>query len=93
MKALSILIPVFNWDSSQLIKDLHFQGLELGIPYEIIITDDCSTDRLVMERNREQAVSLENCRFFALEDISESVFFRRFFYEQAGFLIRKYLSG
>ncbi len=83
MKALSILIPVFNWDSSQLIKDLHFQGLELGIPYEIIITDDCSTDRLVMERNREQAVSLENCRFFALEHNLGRAAIRNFLADQS----------
>ena len=67
MEALSILIPVYNWDCSQLIKDLHFQGLESGIPFEIVIADDCSTDRSVMERNREKAECLENCRFFALE--------------------------
>lgn len=67
MEALSILIPVYNWDCSQLIKDLHFQGLESGIPFEIVIADDCSTDRSVMERNRKKAECLENCRFFALE--------------------------
>ena len=43
MEALSILIPVYNWDCTRLDRDLHFQGLTLDIPYEIIVADDCST--------------------------------------------------
>ena len=83
MQALSILIPVFNWDCSQLIKDLHFQGLELGIPYEIIIADDCSTDKLVLEKNRECAGGLENCRFFALEHNLGRAAIRNFLADQS----------
>ena len=67
MESLSILIPVYNWDCSQLISDLHHQGLGLGVPYEIVIADDCSTDRLILVKNRENAERLENCRYFALE--------------------------
>lgn len=66
MEALSILIPVFNWDCSQLIKDLHFQGLVLGISYEIIVADDCSTDKELQEKSRIIAESHENCRYFGL---------------------------
>ncbi len=66
MESLSILIPVYNWDCTRLIKDLHFQGLELGVPYEIIVADDCSTDKAILEKNRIVAESHENCRFFAL---------------------------
>lgn len=67
MESLSILIPVYNWDCTQLIKDLHFQGLVLGIPYEIIVADDCSTDRDLFDKNRVVAESHENCRFFWLQ--------------------------
>ena len=66
MEALSILIPVYNWDCTQLIKDLHFQGLELGMPYEIIIADDCSTDKDLQAKSRLVAETHENCRYFAL---------------------------
>lgn len=83
MEALSILIPVFNWDCSQLIKDLHFQGLELGIPYEIIIADDCSTDKIVLEKNRECAGALENCRFIALEHNLGRAAIRNFLADQS----------
>ena len=67
MQALSILIPVFNWDCSLLINDLHSQGQELGIPYEIIVADDCSTDKDLLDKNRFAAGSIENCRFFPVE--------------------------
>lgn len=67
MESLSILIPVYNWDCTQLIKDLHFQGLVLGIPYEIIVADDCSTDKEILDRNRIIAESHENCRFIGLK--------------------------
>ena len=83
MEALSILIPVFNWDCSQLIKDLHFQGLELGIPYEIIIADDCSTDKVVLEKNRECAGGLENCRFLALKHNLGRAAIRNFLADQS----------
>lgn len=66
MEALSILIPVFNWDCTQLIKDLHFQGLTLGIPYEIIIADDCSTNKDLQQKSRLVAETHENCRYFAV---------------------------
>ena len=66
MESLSILIPVYNWDCTQLIKDLHFQGLTLGIPYEIIVADDCSTDKDLKEKSRLVAETHENCRYFAL---------------------------
>jgi len=66
MEALSILIPVYNWDCTRLIKDLHFQGLTLGIPYEIIVADDCSTDKDLQAKSRLVAETHENCRYFAL---------------------------
>ena len=68
MEALSILIPVFDWDCSQLVKDLHLQGLSLGIPYEIIVADDCSIDVELREKNRTVTESLENCRFIGLSE-------------------------
>lgn len=66
MEALSILIPVYNWDCTRLIKDLHFQGLTLGIPYEIIVADDCSTDKDLQAKSRLVAETHENCRYFAV---------------------------
>ena len=83
MEALSILIPVYNWDCSQLIKDLHFQGLVLGIPYEIIVADDCSTDMELKEKSRIVVESHENCRYFGLQHNIGRAAIRNFLADQS----------
>jgi glycosyltransferase involved in cell wall biosynthesis len=83
MESLSILIPVYNWDCTKLIKDLHFQGLVLGIPYEIIIADDCSTDRDLADKVRIIAQSHENCRYFALQHNIGRAAIRNFMADQS----------
>jgi len=83
MEALSILIPVYNWDCSQLIKDLHFQGLVLGIPYEIIVADDCSTDIELKEKSRIVVESHENCRYFGLQHNIGRAAIRNFLADQS----------
>ena len=85
MDSLSILIPVYNWDCSRLIKDLHFQGLALGVPYEIIVADDCSPDRGPVEKVRIVAESHENCRFFELKHNVGRAAIRNFLADQSRF--------
>ena len=85
MESLSILIPVYNWDCTKLIKDLHFQGLVLGIPYEIIVADDGSTDKTILEKNRIVAESHENCRFYALQHNIGRAAIRNFMADQSRF--------
>lgn len=50
---LSVLIPVFNWDISYLVKDVHQQCALLGIEFEIIALDDCSTHKSIQSKNSE----------------------------------------
>ena len=83
MEALSILIPVYNWDCTRLIKDLHFQGLTLGIPYEIIVADDCSTDKDLQAKSRLVAETHENCRYFGLEHNIGRAAIRNFMADQS----------
>ena len=64
MNSLSILIPVFNWDCSRFLTDLHRQGCRLGVPFEIVVADDCSN---VKYGNEQTAGMLENCRFIGLD--------------------------
>ena len=61
---LSILIPIYNYDSTRLVKELHAQACEANIPFEIICIDDAS--RLYKDKNAEINL-LKNCRYEELE--------------------------
>ncbi len=39
---ISILIPIYNFNGIKLVTDLHRQGFNLGVPFEIIVADDHS---------------------------------------------------
>lgn len=60
---LSILIPVFNWDVRPLVQNLLGQCHQIGIPFEIIILDDDSTDLAICARNMELSIEPEICCF------------------------------
>ena len=63
---LSILIPTYNYDCTQLVRDLHLQTEQLGVDYEIIVADDASPIAEYRERNRE-INTLPHCRLVELE--------------------------
>ena len=63
---LSILIPTYNYDCTQLVRDLHGQAELLGIDYEIIVADDASPVVACRERNRA-INALPCCRLIELE--------------------------
>lgn len=65
---LSILIPSYNWDCSQLVSDLHAQGVSTGMQFEIIVADDYSTDDGAFSAICSTAARLEHCRLIALEE-------------------------
>ena len=60
---LSILIPVYNYDISQLIEVLDKQVNFLNINYEIIVGDDCS-DNLELVAAYELITSNSNYNYF-----------------------------
>ena len=63
---LSILIPTYNYDCTQLVSDLHVQALEAGIEHEIIVADDASPNPILRGTNR--AISgMPHCRLVELE--------------------------
>lgn len=51
---LSILIPVYNFDSSRLVKDLHNQALKINIEFEILVYDDGSTQDIKQQNRKIQ---------------------------------------
>lgn len=62
-KTLSILIPTYNDDCLDLVKELASQaeGTDGLSDFEIVVADDCSTDRNVLLKNRE-INSIPHCR-------------------------------
>ncbi len=50
---LSVLIPVYNWDITSLVKEIHHQCSELAIDFEIIVLDDFSPDLNLRKINSE----------------------------------------
>lgn len=60
---LSILIPIYNYDSFPLIKELHNQCIECQIDFEIICIDDASTE---CKSNSCLIALLTNCSFATL---------------------------
>ncbi|GAA3639344.1 glycosyltransferase family 2 protein [Flavivirga jejuensis] len=57
---LSILIPTYNYDITQLVECLHKQALECHVEFEIIVYDDASKK----EFNKNDKINeLENCLF------------------------------
>lgn len=67
MGTLSILIPAYNWDCSQLISDLHTQGEALETEYEIIVADDHSSNDDTLQAISRTAQALEHCRLIMLK--------------------------
>ena len=60
---LSVLVPTYNCDCSQLVRQLQQQLPQDG---EIIVGDDCSTDRNIIQKNSDATI-LPGCRFFQPE--------------------------
>lgn len=60
---LSILIPEYNFNCLQLIKDLSNQASLLEIEHEIIVIDDCSTSPCAENKS---ITSLPHCQYLEL---------------------------
>ncbi|MDR1006015.1 MAG: glycosyltransferase family 2 protein [Bacteroidales bacterium] len=61
---LSILIPVFNYDCSKLIADVHHQATMEQIPFEILVYDDCSTR---LQPLSASVLALPNVKYHIME--------------------------
>ena len=61
---LSILIPIYNFDSTTLVKTLHQQCLEQAIRFEIICFDDASN--VNFQRQNRKIQTLENVNYLLM---------------------------
>lgn len=59
---LSILIPTYNYNTLELVKEIHNQCENEGIIYEIIVLDDASTDEYISKAN-QQINNIPHCFF------------------------------
>ncbi len=59
---ISILIPTYNHSALSLVKELSNQAQSIEILYEILVLDDCSTNKKIIEENRS-INNLENCSY------------------------------
>ncbi len=50
---ISILIPTYNYDVTQLVSVIHKQVEKIKLPYEIIVCDDASTEKIILEKNKK----------------------------------------
>lgn len=60
---LSILIPVYNYNITNLVNDIHNQVTQAKIEFEIICIDDASKSSL--NKNNKKISSLKNTTFFS----------------------------
>jgi len=55
---ISICIPIYNYDATTLVQDLHKQAVLLGVPFEFVLLDDVSD--IKFRKLNKQLSSLEN---------------------------------
>ncbi|MBN2891246.1 MAG: glycosyltransferase [Bacteroidales bacterium] len=61
---LSLLIPIYNFDTSELVYELHAQALNANINFEILLVDDFSTE--LKEKNSK----LQNLKHVVYEELT-----------------------
>lgn len=49
---ISILIPTYNHNALSLVKELSNQAQSIEVPFEIIVLDDCSSNKTTIEENK-----------------------------------------
>lgn len=65
---LSVCIPIFNQDVSELIQKLHIQAMHLGTEAEILLIDDAS-EEAIREKNRK----LSDLPLVRYEELEENI--------------------
>lgn len=61
---LSILIPTYNCDISDLTRALMKEGRTLSLAFEVICWDDCSYESTTSEHNKALAAEFDNYSYF-----------------------------
>ena len=84
-KSLSILIPTYNSDCTELATALYHQAEAIkDLDYELLIADDGSTNRSFTEANK-QLEALPRCRFFERRQNTGRAAIRNFLAQKASY--------
>lgn len=79
---LSVLVPTYNYDCTALVKRLAKEVAELSVAVEILVADDCSTDKEVRQANASLD-DVEGCRVFMRTQNGGRAATRNFLAQQA----------
>ena len=82
MYNLSVLIPTYNQSCLELVSQLQTQLEQAGVPYEIIVADDGSTDQAAVEANLGIA-NLERCQYIVRKENAGRAAIRNFLAQTA----------
>ena len=90
---LSILIPTYNGICAPLVQHLFEQAAAVrGLRYEILVADDGSTDKVIMEANRS-INNLPNCRMLERGYNSGRAAIRNYLAQQARYNWLLFIDG
>ena len=93
-RALSILIPTYNDDCRKLVGELSRQAESIGqFSYEMLIADDGSTNRQMVEQCQEAVSSLPHVRFIIRQTNSGRAAIRNFLVSEAQYPWLLFLDG
>lgn len=81
---LSILIPTYNYPIGTLVASLHKQLQSLQLPYEILVADDASTNKEIVEENREIR-RFAHCKYLEQTENQGRTATRNFLAKQAAY--------
>ena len=59
---LSVLIPTYNYNTFDLVRELKNQIIKLNFDFEILVLDDASTNEEIINKN-QKINTIPNCRF------------------------------
>ena len=82
MQSLSVLIPAYNCSCLSLVEQLHAQLEQAGIPYEIIVGDDGSTDTSAIQAN-QPVNALSHCQYIVRTENTGRAVIRNFLAQTA----------
>ena len=63
---ISVCIPIFNFDVSQLLDKLSSQSKQIDVPFEIILIDDCSSEEF-------KKINESNCKKHTYIELEQNI--------------------